>query len=83
MRQSPPSPSAQLQIGIRSDVLRKNLDGDRPVQAGIGGLVDFAHAARTDRGSDLIGAESSAGPERHLSEVAADCSARAAPASGA
>ena len=31
-----------LQVGVRGDVLRQYLDGDRAVQAGVAGLVDLA-----------------------------------------
>ena len=38
-----------------------------PVQAGVGGLVDLAHAAFADLGGDGIGAEAGAWFERHQS----------------
>ena len=31
-----------LQVGVRGDMLRQHLDGDGAVEAGVGGLVDFA-----------------------------------------
>jgi hypothetical protein len=49
------------------NVLRENLNGDRPVQASIGGLVDFTHAACPDGELDFIRPETSAGTEGHLS----------------
>ena len=38
-----------LQVGIGRDVCGENLDGDGAIQAGIAGLVDFAHSSCTNR----------------------------------
>ena len=46
-------------------MLGQHLDGDGAVQAGVGGLVDLAHAAGAEGGVDLVGAEGGAGLERH------------------
>lgn len=46
-------------------MLREDLEGDRPIEAGIGRFVDVAHAAGTDRGLDFIRPETSAGTENH------------------
>ena len=44
-------------LRVGGDVRGQHLDGDGPLQAGVGGLVDFAHPAGTDGGLDLIRAE--------------------------
>ena len=49
-------------------MLGQHLDGDRAVQAGVGGLVDLAHAARAEGGVDLVGAEGGAGFKWHAVE---------------
>ena len=36
-------------------MLGEHLDGDRAVQAGVGGLVDLAHSPRAEGGGDLVG----------------------------
>ena len=36
---------------------RKELDGNDAVQAGVAGAVNLAHAARPERGNDLVGSE--------------------------
>ena len=46
-----------LQVRIRRHMLWQHLDGDGPVQPGVGGLVDLAHAPRAEGGVDLVGAE--------------------------
>ena len=43
----------------------KDLDGDQPIEARVARAVDLAHATRTQRSEDLVGAEPSAGVERH------------------
>ncbi len=40
---------ASLPFGAFGEVLGKNFDGYRAVEAGVGGFVDFAHSAGTDR----------------------------------
>ncbi len=42
-------------------MLGEDLDGDRAVQAGVVGSVDFAHAASPELGLDLVRAEAGAG----------------------
>ncbi len=49
-----------LQIRIRGDMLGQHLDGDGAVEAGVGGFVHLAHAARAEGGVDLVGAEGGA-----------------------
>ena len=41
-----------LQVRVGGDVLGKDFDGDRAVQARVGRLVDLAHPARTERGGN-------------------------------
>ena len=55
-----------LQVGIGRDMLGQHLDGDGAVQAGVGGLVDLAHAPCAEGGLDLVRAECGAGLEGHL-----------------
>ena len=50
-------PKPLFQIGISGDVLGQHLDGDGAVEAGVASLVDFAHAARANLGSDVEVAE--------------------------
>ena len=45
-------------------MLGQHLDGDRAVQAGVGRLVDLAHAAGAEGGTDLVRAERGAEFER-------------------
>ena len=41
----------------RCGVLAKDFDGDVAIEAGVAGAVDLAHAADSERGLDLVGAE--------------------------
>src|SRR5579863_145635 len=56
---------ALFQVWIRRQVGEQNLDGDIAIKARVSSAVDFAHAAGTQGREDLIGAEFSAGSERH------------------
>jgi len=49
--------------GVGRDVFGENFNSHRAVQAGVGGLVDFAHAADTDGGLNSIRPETNAGTE--------------------
>ncbi len=44
----------------------QDLDGDRPLQPGVGGFVDLAHAPGPDGGLDLIRAEAGAALQGHI-----------------
>ena len=44
----------------------QNLDRDRSFQIAVGRPIHLAHAARTDGGSDFVGAEARARSEGHL-----------------
>jgi len=55
---------------ICADVMGQDLDGDGAVEAGITGLLDLAHAARTDGRLDLVGSQARAGCEAHGTSVA-------------
>ena len=50
-----------LQVRIGRDVFGQHLDGDRAVQAGVGGFVDLAHPPSTEARFDLVWAEGGAG----------------------
>src|SRR5262245_33047601 len=54
---------AEERIGCER--LRKNLDGDDAVQAGIAGAIHLAHAAGSQCGLDLVRAEPAACGQRH------------------
>ncbi len=54
-----------LQVRVRSHMLGQHLDGNGAVQAGVGGLVDLAHAPCAEGGVDLVGAEGGAGVKGH------------------
>jgi hypothetical protein len=47
------------------DVRGQHLDGDGPLQPGVGGLVDLPHPPSADGGLDLIRAEASAVLQGH------------------
>ena len=50
-------------------MLRPHLDGDRAVQAGVGGLLDLTHAPGAEGGVDLVGAKGSAEFKGHGGQV--------------
>ena len=52
-------------IRISGERLRQDLERHLPVQLGIGGLIDLAHAAFANEGSDVVMAESGADFESH------------------
>ena len=54
-----------LEIRVGGDMLGQDLDGDGAGQAGVGGSVDLAHAARAEGGLDLVGAEGGVGLKGH------------------
>ena len=45
--------------------LRQHFDGDLATKFGVAGAIDLAHAARTEQGDNLKGAEERAGRQRH------------------
>jgi len=47
-------------LAVARDVFGQDFDGDRAFQACVGGVVDRSHAARPDRGSNDIRAETRA-----------------------
>ena len=49
------------EIGIVGHMRQEHLDGDGAVQAGVGGLVDLAHAPSAEGRLDFVGAERGAG----------------------
>jgi|SRR5688572_4935791 len=62
---SPGSEPGQA-FGIARDVVGKDLEGDVPRQAGIVGAIHRAHAAGTERASDLVRTESGSRHKRHV-----------------
>ena len=44
-------------IGISGDVSRKDFNRDGALEAGVAGLVDFAHPPVADQAEDFVGAE--------------------------
>jgi len=56
---------ARFPVGIAVAVGRQDFDGDFASQARVAGLVDLAHAARAQRGNDLIRAQTGTGCDRH------------------
>src|SRR5262249_27100782 len=52
-------------VGGGGEMGGEHLDRDRPLEARVAGAVDLAHPAGTSLGQDLVGAEASAGGERH------------------
>ena len=53
------------EIGIVGDMRQEHLDGDRTVQAGITGLIDFSHSACTQRRENLVRPELRTSLKRH------------------
>ena len=69
-RRRPPAPrarSARGASGSFGEVVRKDLDRDIAIRAGVSRAVDFAHPAGTDQRDDLVRAEPGAGRESHRS----------------
>jgi hypothetical protein len=56
---------ALFPFGALGEMLRKDFDRDRPVEAGVGGFVNLAHATGANGGEDFIRAEASSGDEGH------------------
>ena len=52
-------------IGISGEPFRKDLDRHVAPEAGVARAIDLAHAARAERGEDLVRTEAFAGSERH------------------
>lgn len=59
----PPKPLTEH--GVRVDPAREDLDRNGPVQPGVAGLVDLAHAAGASRGKDFVGTEPLGSIQRH------------------
>ena len=53
------------EIGVGGHMRREDLDGDRAIQAGVGGLADFAHPAYTKGRLDLVRSDRGAKGEGH------------------
>jgi hypothetical protein len=56
---------ARAHLGIGGEVLGQHLDRDVAAEAGVRGTEHLAHAARAERGGDLVRAEAGAGSEWH------------------
>src|SRR5271170_6431687 len=60
---------AGLDVWGRGGVRAKDFNGDIPIEAGVAGAVDLAHAADSERGLDLVGAEAGVWREGHRSAI--------------
>ena len=56
---------ALAELRVDGEMRRQHLDRDRALEPRVARPVDLAHPARADRRDDLVGAEPSAGTERH------------------
>ena len=65
---------AELRVG--GEVRGQDLDRDRAIESYVERFVDFAHAARTERGLDFVWAEADAGMERHRLRFRGDYSSQ-------
>jgi hypothetical protein len=52
-------------LGVVSEPIGKDLDGDVTPELGVTGSIDLAHAARSDRRDDLVLVELAPGSQRH------------------
>src|SRR4030095_11724483 len=52
-------------LGVRSNLGMENLQSNRAIELGIVGEIDFAHATRTNLGTNLVAAQSCAGGQGH------------------
>src|SRR5579863_3983429 len=66
---------AREPLGVSRQRRREHLDGDAPLQVGVGGSVHLAHATHADLGDQFIRAEACAGNQGqtggNYSEIAA------------
>src|SRR5262249_11876216 len=53
-------------VGVRVEVLRERFQRDDPAEARVSRAIHLAHAARSERADDFIGADTNAGRERHV-----------------
>jgi len=51
--------------GITRNLRQQDLDRNSAIQTRVAGAIHFAHAARTNSGNNLVGAEAGAGNEGH------------------
>src|SRR5438067_4037508 len=49
------------------------LDGDRPVETGVAGTINFAHSTRPCRGKDFVRPDSRAGKKWHSGAIIDEC----------
>jgi hypothetical protein len=52
-------------FGVRDKLFPQHLDGHIPAELVVLRPIDFAHSARAEQGSDLVGAESGTGLKCH------------------
>src|SRR5688500_228153 len=57
-------------IGDARGVLWQDFDGDFPAQPGVSRPIHLAHATGAERPDDLVGAETTAGGQRHQTRLA-------------
>ncbi len=60
-------------VGILRDRFRQDLDGDGPLQAGVGGAIHLAHAAFAEEADDFMGSQTGTGRERHAPTLCGQC----------
>jgi hypothetical protein len=56
---------ARVDLGVLTQVLRQDLDGDIATEARVARPVDFAHAAGPERRENFVGPETGTGSEVH------------------
>ena len=54
-----------LQVNVESDLIWKDFNGNCTAETSVGRLVNFSHAARANRGDDLVGTEARANSQSH------------------
>ena len=52
-------------LGVGSNRVGQNLDGDLPLQVGVGRAIHLAHPAHADLGGDFVRAEAGARSQSH------------------
>ena len=68
-------------LGVGRELRGEHLDRDLAAETGIASFVDLAHAPRTQRREDLVGAEAGSGGERHVRLTASPAAMPGVPSS--
>jgi len=66
-------------LGIVSDGIGQDLDGNESIQAGVVRTIDVAHPSRSDGAENLVGAQAGSGGQRHRMTSRAPRPVRTAP----